>query len=235
MMDKGRAVFRFETFGDEVFWTDKLQLHTAIADKKAGGFGDGLSPKEALDAGLKVDLDILPKVLKMQVREGKLLDDTDLTLTLLKLNAVVGVIGKFDGGTLKSIGITCALCHSTVDDPTGIGKRLDGWPNRDLNVGAIISMAPDLTAFTDALDIDVDSLKVILASWGPGKFDAELNYDGKAFRPDGKSGATLIPEAFGHAGHNNHTWTGGRGTVTYWNAYVANTQMMVRAHFMILV
>lgn len=231
MMDKGRAVFRFETFGDEVFWTDKLQLHTAIADKKAGGFGDGLSPKEALDAGLKVDLDILPKVLKMQVREGKLLDDTDLTLTLLKLNAVVGVIGKFDGGTLKSIGITCALCHSTVDDPTGIGKRLDGWPNRDLNVGAIISMAPDLTAFTDALDIDVDSLKVILASWGPGKFDAELNYDGKAFRPDGKSGATLIPEAFGHAGHNNHTWTGGRGTVTYWNAYVANTQMMGQGTF----
>jgi hypothetical protein len=231
MLDKGRAVFRFETFGDEAFWTDKLQLNKIIADKGAGGSGDGLSPRKALELGLKVDLDILPKPLKMQVREGKLLDDTDLTLTLLKLNAVVGVVGKFDDGKLNSVGITCALCHSTVDDPTGIGKRLDGWPNRDLNVGAIISTAPDLTAFTEALDIDVDSLKIILASWGPGKFDAELNYDRKAFRPDGKSGATLIPEAFGHAGHNNHTWTGGRGSVTYWNAYVANTQMMGKGIF----
>jgi hypothetical protein len=133
MIDKGRAVFRFETFGDEAFWSDKLKLHKFIADKSAGGTRDGLSPKAALDLGLKVDLDILPKALKMKVREGKLLDDVDLTMTLLKLNAVVGVVGKFDDGELKSIGITCALCHSTVDDPTGIGKRLDGWPNRDLN------------------------------------------------------------------------------------------------------
>jgi hypothetical protein len=226
MLEKGRAVFRFETFGDESFWTDKLQLHKAIADKGAGGIGDGLSPKAALDAGLKVDIDILPKFAKEAVAQGKLLNDVDFTLTLLKLNAVVGVVAEFDGDKLKSVGLTCALCHSTVDSKTGIGKRLDGWPNQDLNVGAIISMAPDLTVFTEALDTDVESLKKVLQSWGPGKFDAELNYDGKAFRPDGKSAATLIPEAFGHAGHNNHTWTGGRGTVTYWNAYVANTQMM---------
>jgi hypothetical protein len=226
MLEKGRAVFRFETFGDESFWTDKLQLHKAIADKGAGGIGDGLSPKAALDAGLKVDIDVLPKFAKEAVASGKLLNDVDFTLTLLKLNAVVGVVAKFDGNNLKSIGLTCALCHSTVDSNTGIGKRLDGWPNQDLNVGAIISMAPDLTLFTEALDTDVESLKKVLQSWGPGKFDAELNYDGKAFRPDGKSGATIIPEAFGHVGHNNHTWTGGRGTVTYWNAYVANTQLM---------
>jgi hypothetical protein len=226
MLEKGRAVFRFETFGDESFWTDKLQLHKAIADKGAGGIGEGLSPKAALDAGLKVDIDVLPKFAKEAVAEGKLLNDVDFTLTLLKLNAVVGVVAKFDGNNLKSIGLTCALCHSTVDSNTGIGKRLDGWPNQDLNVGAIISMAPDLTVFTQALDTDVESLKKVLKSWGPGKFDAELNYDGKAYRPDGKPGATLIPEAFGHAGHNNHTWTGGRGTVTYWNAYVANTQLM---------
>jgi hypothetical protein len=226
MLEKGRAVFRFETFGDEAFWSDKLQLHKAIADKGAGGIAKGLSPKAALDAGLKVDIDVLPKFAKEAVAEGKLLNDVDFTLTLLRLNAVVGVVAKFDGNNLKSIGLTCALCHSTVDSDTGIGKRLDGWPNQDLNVGAIISMAPDLTVFTEALDTDVESLKKVLSSWGPGKFDAELNYDGKAFRPDGKSGATIIPEAFGHAGHNNHTWTGGRGTVTYWNAYVANTQMM---------
>jgi hypothetical protein len=231
MIEKGRAVFRFETFGDEVFWTDKLQMHKAIADKGAGGIGEGLSPKKALELGLKVDLDVLPKPLKMQIREGKLLNDVDLTMTLLKLNAVVGVVSDFDGGNLKSIGLTCALCHSTVDDATGIGKRLDGWPNRDLNVGAIISMAPDLTVLTEALDVDVETLKKVLASWGPGKFDAELNFDGKAFRPDGKPAATLIPEAFGHAGHNNHTWTGGRGTVTYWNAYVANTQLMGQGEF----
>lgn len=231
MIEKGRAVFRFETFGDEAFWSDKLQLHKAIADKGAGGIGEGLSPKKALDLGLKVDIDVLPKFAKTAVAEGKLLNDVDFTLTLLKLNAVVGVVAKFDEGDLKSIGITCALCHSTVDSNTGIGKRLDGWPNRDLNVGAIISLAPDLTVFTEALDVDVETLKKVLASWGPGKFDAELIFDGKAFRPDGQSAATLIPEAFGHAGHNNHTWTGGRGTVTYWNAYVANTQMMGQGNF----
>ena len=231
MMEKGKAVFRFETFGDEVFWTDKLQLHKVIADKGAGGTGEGLSPKKALELGLKVDLDVLPKVLKMQIREGKLLNDVDLTLTLLKLNAVVGVVGKFEDGDLKSIGLTCAVCHSTVDDPTGIGKRLDGWPNRDLDAGAIISLAPDLSVLTEALDVDVETLKKVLTSWGPGKFDAELVFDGIMFRPDGKSAATLIPEAYGHAGHNNHTWTGGRGTVTYWNAYVANTQLMGQGIF----
>lgn len=231
MLEKGRAVFRFETFGDESFWTDKLQLHKAIADKGAGGIGEGLSPKEALDLGLKVDIDILPKFAKEAVAEGKLLNDVDFTLTLLRLNAVVGVVANFDGNDLKSIGLTCALCHSTVDSNTGIGKRLDGWPNQDLNVGAIISKAPDLTFFTEALDTDVETLKKALKSWGPGKFDAELIFDGKLFRPDGKPAATLIPEAFGHAGHNNHTWTGGRGTVTYWNAYVANTQLVGEGTF----
>jgi hypothetical protein len=143
----------------------------------------------------------------------------------------VGVVANFDGDKLKSIGLTCALCHSTVDSSTGIGKRLDGWPNQDLNVGAIISMAPDLTPLTTTLNTDLETLKKVLESWGPGKFDAELNYDGKGFRPDGKTAATLIPEAFGHAGHNNHTWTGGRGNVTYWNAYVANTQLMGQGIF----
>ena len=225
MLAKGKAVFRFETFGDEAFWTDKLQLHKAIADKGAGGVGEGLTPKAALAAGLKVDLDVLPESVKEQIKEGKILDDTDATLALIKLNAVVGIVGNFDGGQLKSVGVTCAICHSTVDSETGIGKRLDGWPNQDLNVGAIISMAPDLTVFTEMLGVDVETLKKVLASWGPGKYDAELNLDGKAMRPDGKPAATLIPEAFGHAGHNLHTWTGGWGNVTYWNAYVANLEL----------
>lgn len=229
---KGKAVFRFETFGDEVFWTDKLQLHKAIADSAHGGIGAGLTPKTALEAGLKVDLDLLPGFMKKKIREGKVLDDPAVTLELIKLNTVLGVVGKFDGkGNLVSIGLTCAVCHSTVDDPTGIGKRLDGWPNRDLNVGAIVSMAPDLSVYTELLDVDIATLKKVLASWGPGKFDAELNLDGKAFRPDGKSAATLIPEAFGHAGHNLHTWTGGWGNVTYWNAYVANLELAGQGNF----
>jgi hypothetical protein len=232
LMKKGEAVFRFDTFGDEVFWTDALQLHKVIADEKHGGIGKGLSPKEALAAGLKVDLSILPRFLRKKIKEGKFLDDPWVTLQLLKINAVVGVIGKFDGhGNLKSIGVTCASCHSTVDHESGIGNRLDGWPNRDLNVGAIISMSPDLTPIAKLLNSDTATVKKVLASWGPGKYDAELNLDGKAFRPDGKSGATLIPEAYGHAGHNLHTWTGGWGNVTYWNAYVANLQLQGQGSF----
>jgi hypothetical protein len=127
---------------------------------------------------------------------------------------------------MVSVGITCALCHSTVNDSftKGIGKRLDGWPNRDLNVGAVASMAPNLQPVADLLGVDVPTVKKVLASWGPGKYDAELNLDGKAFRPDGKSGATLLPAAYGLAGVNLHTYTG-FGSVTYWNAYVANLQM----------
>lgn len=231
MMDKGKAVFRFETFGDEVFWTDKLQLHKAIVDQEHGGIGKGLTPKEALAAGLKVDLKLLPEFLKQKIKEGKFLDNQLVTVELLRLNAVVGVIAKFDGKKIKSVGITCASCHSTVDSESGIGNRLDGWPNRDLNVGAIISMAPDLSVYEQLLGVDNATVKKILASWGPGKFDAELNLDGKAFRPDGKSAATLIPEAYGHAGHNLHTWTGGWGNVTYWNAYVANLELQGQGHF----
>ena len=130
-------------------------------------------------------------------------------------------------GSLKSIGLTCAVCHSTVDDSfaPGIGHRLDGWANRDLNPGAIISLSPGLDAISKLLGVDDATTRKVLASWGPGKFDAELNLDGKAFRPDGTAAATLIPPAFGMAGVNMHTWTGGWGTVTYWNAYVANLEL----------
>jgi hypothetical protein len=231
LMEKGKAVFRYETFNDETFWTDKLQLHKVLVSEEHGGIGKGLAPKDALAAGIKVDLKLLPEILKQKIKEGKFLDDPLVTLELLRLNAVVGVVAKFDGKKIKSVGITCASCHSTVDSESGIGNRLDGWPNRDLNVGAIISMAPDLSAYEKMLGVDNATVKKVLASWGPGKFDAELNLDGKAFRPDGKSAATLIPEAFGHAGHNLHTWTGGWGNVTYWNAYVANLELVGQGHF----
>ncbi len=235
MVEEGKQIFRFETFGDEIYWTDALQLNKAIAGEKNGGIGAGLSPKAALAAGLKVDMDVIPADVAAAIKAGKVnLDDPAVTITLLQLNAVVGVKATFDDNKmLKTIGITCASCHSTVDDAfmPGIGHRLDGWPNRDLNVGAIVSMAPNLKPLTDALGVDVGTVKKVLASWGPGKFDALLNLDGKAFRPDGKSAATLIPEAFGHAGHTLHTWTGGWGDITYWNAYVANLELYGQGNF----
>jgi hypothetical protein len=235
MLEQGRKIFRFDTFGDEIYWSDTLNLHKAIAGAKAGGVGAGLSPNAALKAGLKVDMDVIPADLAKQIKDGKVnLDDPATTLALLKLNAVVGVIGRVtDAGQLQSIGMTCAVCHSTVDDAfmSGIGHRLDGWPNRDLNVGAIIALAPDLSPLTKLLGVDEPTVKKVLASWGPGKFDAELNLDGKGFRPDGKPAATLIPAAYGLAGVNNHTWTGGWGTVTYWNAYVANLELQGQGTF----
>jgi hypothetical protein len=235
MLEEGRRIFRYDTFGDEVYWSDTLKLHRAIEGEKLGGFGPGISPKTALSVGLKVDMDALPADLVEKVKQGEVnLDDPATTLALIKLDAVLGVKGTFNqNGSLKSVGLSCAVCHSTVDDAftPGIGHRLDGWPNRDLNSGAIISLAPDLSVFTKLLRVDEATVKKVLASWGPGKFDAELNLDGKAFRPDGKPAATLIPPAFGMAGVNLHTWTGGWGTVTYWNAFVANLELQGQGTF----
>ena len=234
MLDEGKKTFRYDTFGSEAFWGDALQLHKAIAGEKNGGVGPGVSPKTALSVGLKVDADALPDALKKQIAAGKVnLDDPATTIALLKLNAVVGVTAFANpDGSVKSMGIQCAFCHSTVDNSfaPGIGKRLDGWANRDLNVGAIVSLAPNLKPFTDLLGVDVETVKKVLASWGPGRYDAELDKDGKAFRPDGKQAGTLIPPAFGLAGVNLATWTG-FGSVTYWNAYVAGTQMHGAATF----
>jgi hypothetical protein len=192
MLEDGRQTFRKETFGDEAFWGDTLQLHKAIGGAALGGVGPGVSPKTALTVGLKVDVESLPRSLLAKIKAGQVnLDDPATTVALLKLDAVVGVAGRFDAsGNMASIGIECAFCHSTVDDSfaPGIGRRLDGWANRDLNV------------------------------------DAAVFLDGKAFRPDGRSAATLIPPAFGLAGVNLHTFTGW-GSVTYWNAFVANLEM----------
>jgi hypothetical protein len=182
----------------------------------------------ALAVGLKVDADALPADVVAGIKSGQVsLDDPKTTLALLKLNAVLGVVAITDSsGTVTSMGLTCAVCHSTVDDSfaPGIGKRLDAWPNRDLNVGAIISLAPNLQPLTDLLGVDKATLLNVLASWGPGCFDAIVTKDGKALRPDGKRACTLIPPAYGLAGVNLHTWTG-FGSVPYWNAYVAVTEL----------
>jgi mono/diheme cytochrome c family protein len=228
MIAEGRRTFRFDTFGDEAYWGGQLRLHEAIQGAELGGVGPGLSPRNALALGLKVDADALPSDLIDQLKAGQVnLDDPAVTLALLKLKAVVGVTGFFNRqGTLRAVGIQCAICHSTVDDSLapGVGRRLDGWAARDLNVGAIIALAPNLQPLADLLGTDVATVRSVLNSWGPGKFDAELILDGKAFRPDGKSAATLIPPAFGLAGVNLHTWTGW-GSVTHWNAFVANLEM----------
>jgi hypothetical protein len=235
MFREGRSVFRNETFGDEKFWGDTIQLHRAVAGAPNGGVGPGVSPATALKVGLKVDAARIPPAVAKAIKAGKVdLNDPATTLALLKLDAVVGVKGHFsrNGKQLTSMGVTCALCHSTVDNSfaPGIGVRRDGWPNRDLDVGAIISLAPNLQPVADLLGADVGTVKKVLASWGPGKFDASLLMDGKAFRPDGKTSAVLLPAAYGLAGVDRATYTGW-GSVTYWNAFVANLEMHGQGSF----
>jgi hypothetical protein len=238
LIAEGRNTFRFDTFGDEVFWGGRLRLHDSIKGEALGGVGPGLSPNKALTIGLKVDVDALPPELIEQILRGEVdLNSPATTLVLLRLDSVVGVKGFFKGDNLNSVGITCALCHSTVDNSLtfGIGHRLDAWANRDLDVGVLVSLAPDLSAFAQLLGVSEDTVRLVLNSWGPGKFDAELILDGKAFNPKQISngvitgtnvpGATLLPNAYGLAGHNQHTWTGSWGTVSYWNAFVATLEM----------
>ena len=208
----GKEIFRFDTFGDEVYWTDTLRMHEVIST--------GVSPKTALSVGLKVDADALPEAVKAAIAAGQVnLDDPATTVTLLKLNAVVGVKGTVEtvGGQdrLARVGITCALCHSTVDNSfaPGIGKRLDGHANRSLNVGAIVALSPAVPAAT----------KQILNSWGPGMYDPRINFDNK-------NTPIVIPPAFGLRNVALETFTG-EGPVSYWNAYVAVTQMHGQGNF----
>jgi hypothetical protein len=228
MLENGREIFRHDTFGSERFWGDALKLHRAITGTNHGGVGPGVAPQTAFAVGLKVDADALPTSLKQALAAGQVdLSVPATTLALLELDAVVGVKGMFDNAKrLTSLGVQCSLCHSTVDDSfaPGIGRRLDGWPNRDLNVGAIINLSPDVSVLTKALEVSEATVRTVLQSWGPGKFDAELILDGKAFRPDGESAATLLPAAFGLAGVNLSTYTGW-GSVTHWNAFVSNLEM----------
>jgi mono/diheme cytochrome c family protein len=208
----GRQIFRFDTFGDEQFWTDTLHLERVIAT--------AVDPTTALGVGLKVDMDALPPEVVQGIQQGSVnLKSPATTVTLLKLNAVVGVQGEVQSvngkDTLTRLGITCALCHSTVDDAfaKGIGHRKDGWPNRDLNVGAIIALAPAVPA----------GAKQVYNSWGPGKYDPRFNIDGQ-------NTPLVIPPAYGLAGVRNETYTA-EGPISYWNAYVAVTQMHGHGNF----
>ncbi|MBX7113191.1 MAG: hypothetical protein K1X64_02565 [Myxococcaceae bacterium] len=236
MLTQGQQTFRYETFGDEAFWGGTLRLHHAILGEAHGGVGAGVTPTAALAVGLKVDVDALPADLQEQLRNQQVnLESVDTTIALLRLNAIVGVTGVFDqtsGTNLASIGIQCAFCHSTVDDSfaPGIGRRIDGAPNRNLNVGAIVNLSPDLSAVQTLLNAPDGTVRQVLMGWGPGKFDAALFLDGKGLRPDGKTAATLIPPAYGLAGVNLHSYTGW-GSVTYWNAFVANLEMHGKGTF----
>lgn len=227
LYEEGLHAFRYDTFGDEAFWTQAIRLNEAVAGEPFGGVGGGLSPEAALGLGFKVDSEALPQGVIDALIAGEVdLSDPGVTLTLIEEEAIVGVVGTVESGNLTSLGITCAFCHAIVDDSfaPGIGKRLDGWANRDLDVGAIIALAPNLSPIADILQVDVPTVETVLQSWGPGKFDASLLIDGKAFRPDGGPAAVLIPPAFGLAGVNLHTWTGW-GSVTHWNGFVANLEM----------
>lgn len=210
--DEGQRVFRHETFGNEVFWTDTARMHEVVQTS--------VSPNTALSVGLKVDADAIPPAVAQAIKDGQVdLASPATTVTLLKLNAVVGLTGTVNtvGGrdTLVRLGITCALCHSTVDNSfaPGIGQRLDGWPNRDLDVGAIIALSPAMTP----------AQKAIYRSWGPGKYDPRFNLDGK-------STPLVLPPAYGLAEVTNETFTA-EGPISYWNAYVAITQMHGQGSF----
>jgi mono/diheme cytochrome c family protein len=202
----GKQTFRFDTFGDETKWTDTLHMNEVVAT---------VDPTTALAVGLKVDAEALPAEVVAGINSKSIsLTDPSTTIALLKLNAVVGVKGTVESvngkDTLTHVGFTCALCHSTVDDSftKGIGKRLDGWPNRDLNVGAIVALSPALDAPT----------KAVFNSWGPGKYDPRFNFDGK-------NGPQVIPPAYGLNGINKITATGDGDDIQYWNRYVGVTQM----------
>jgi mono/diheme cytochrome c family protein len=207
LVAQGRHIFRFETFGDEAKWTDTLRMHEVIAA--------AVDPTTALSVGLKVDADALPQEIKDGIVAGTVdLKSPATTLALLKLDAVVGLKGRVDSENgvdkLTRVGVTCALCHSTVDNSLapGIGKRLDGWANRDLNVGAIIALSPAVGA----------AEKALLNGWGAGKYDPRHNIDGL-------NKPVVIPPAYGLAGIHKITFTGDGDDIAYWNRYVAVTQM----------
>lgn len=207
LVEQGKQVFRYDTFGDESQWTDTLRMHEVIRS--------AVDPLTALSVGLKVDAEALPAAVVAGIQDGSIsLESPATTVALLKLGAVVGVKGtveSIDGqDTLTSVGITCALCHSTVDDSfaPGIGTRLDGWPNRDLDPGAIIALSPALTP----------EQRAVYQSWGKGKYDPRYNLDGA-------NGAQVIPPAYGLKGIHRITSTGDGEDIAYWNRYVAVTQM----------
>ncbi len=231
---EGKEIFRHDTFGDEAFWSGILHIDKAISGENNGGYGDGVSPATALAVGLKVDSEALPSEVVSAIQAGDVdLDDPATTVELLRLNSVVGLKGNFDeNGDFSSVGITCALCHSTVDDSftVGIGKRLDGHPNRDLNVGVIVSLTDNAQFLADLLHVDVPTVNAVLNGWGPGKFNAGLMVDGVATRPDGSIAANLLPAAYGLQGVNLATYTGW-GDMVYWNAFVANLEMHGKGNF----
>ena len=207
LVAQGKEIFRSDTFGDEAFWTDVLGMNQVIAS--------AVDPTTALSVGLKVDAEALPPAVVQGIQDGSIsLTDPATTIALLKLDAVVGVKGTVETingvDTLTRVGTTCALCHSTVDDSfaPGIGKRLDGWANRDLNPGAIIALSPAVST----------SAKAVYNSWGPGKYDPRFNIDGL-------NGPQVIPPAYGLLGVHRITSTGDGDDIAYWNRYVAVTQM----------
>ena len=235
LIAQGKEIFRFDTFGDEDFWSGLLHIDKAILGAANGGFGPGVSPAAALNVGLKVDVDALPAEVIAGIESGALsLNDPATTIALLRLNAVVGVKGFFNqDNVLQAVGITCASCHSTVDDSymPGVGKRLDGWPNRDLDVGGIISLTDNALPIANMLHVSEPTLRSVLDLWGPGKFAAVLFMDGKAFNTEtGKVAANLMPAAFGLKDIELTTYTGW-GDITYWNAFVANLEMHGKGNF----
>jgi mono/diheme cytochrome c family protein len=219
MVAEGRQIFRFDDFGDWRFWTDTAQLHVLM---------EQVSPELALALGLQVDADAVPPaVLQAVLADPAQLASPATTRALLALDAVVGVTARVEGDRITRMGITCAFCHSTVDNSVapGIGSRQDGWPNRGLAVGTILSLLPGLADIAAALGVDASALQAAFASWPAGFYDARVNIDGRLGDPP-----VVIPAAYGLAEVGVETYTG-EGPISYWNNYVAVTQMRGRGSF----
>lgn len=233
LVEEGKNIFRFDSFGDEAFWSGALELDKAILGEANGGFGPGLSPASALGLGLKVDSSALPQEVIDGITSGTIdLEDPATTVALLSLDAVLGVKGNFDAsGNLSSVGINCALCHSTVDNSfaPGIGSRIDGWPNRDLNVGAIIASA-NTTPLAELIGVDDTTAKSVLNQWGVGRFPGGFLLDGIAADPNGNITPTLIPAAFGLQGIDPVSYTG-YGSLSFWINFVAVVELGGQGNF----
>lgn len=154
----GQRVFRFETFGNEGFWTDAVRMPAGIGAAR-------VTPLQALKLGLSVDVDALDSATQTALKEqlkadpsgnsSALLNDPKMTANLVSANAVIGM--PFKGG---KAGVSCALCHTITDGsafnlPNGgsVGRRLDGRTNHHLNLGKILATGANSRALYPLLQL----------------------------------------------------------------------------------
>ncbi|HUS05323.1 MAG TPA: hypothetical protein VMZ52_03455 [Bryobacteraceae bacterium] len=156
--NSGREVFRFETFGNEGFWTDAVRMPAGIQAAR-------VTPLQALQLGLFVDSDALDKTTLQALtaelktdptgKTSTVLNDPNVTEKLVKTNAIIGMPAKGD-----KVGVSCALCHTITDasifhiaDAGSIGRRIDGPANHALHTGELLATAANSRALFPLLQL----------------------------------------------------------------------------------